>query len=165
MWGFDIVVTERNEICCPFGSSYSLCLILLPASRVVHMDGLTRCRMYIKGIWGFAVSKYDKAKLAQRFPHVSFGHRIQFPDLSKLSIGIGSCISDDVWLSITACDASNESRIVIGHSVLIGRRSLVASAGQLEIGSYCLFAPNIYVSNAGHGFEEVCQQLASHGVV
>ena len=101
--------------------------------------------------------------LVLAFPGVSFGHGVQCIGLRSISIGAGSCIADDVWLNVNLRTGPN--RICIGRSVLIGRRGVISSADPLEIGSFCLFAPNVYVSNADHDYSESYRQpLIASGI-
>jgi acetyltransferase-like isoleucine patch superfamily enzyme len=91
-----------------------------------------------------------KQGLERQFPKVKFGHRVQLPALHGLEIGMGSCIADDVWLN--DCHEDGTVRIRIGMSVLVGRRGVISAASPIEIGNYCLFAPNVYVSNVDHDY-------------
>jgi acetyltransferase-like isoleucine patch superfamily enzyme len=46
-------------------------------------------------------------------------------------------------------------RMVIGTATLIGRRGVLSSGSYLEIGAYCLLAPQVYVASAEHLYEPV----------
>lgn len=86
--------------------------------------------------------------LEQRFPDVTFGNGVQLIGIANTTIGYGSCIGDDSWLNV--CVRDDQPRLIIGDSVLIGRGSMLSSGGRLEIASFNLFAPRVYVSNVDH---------------
>ncbi len=85
--------------------------------------------------------KYDGAFL---------GKGVQVCGVNNVSIGKGSCISDDVWLNV--CVRDEKKRLRIGKCVLIGRRSVVSTGGELEIGDYCITAPNVYIGDVDHDY-------------
>lgn len=91
--------------------------------------------------------------LTQQFPKVSFGEKVQLFGVKSISIGPGSCIGDDVWLN--DCVRDGETRLKLGKCVLIGRRSIVSSAGYLEIGDHTITGPNVYVSNVDHDYRNI----------
>ena len=90
--------------------------------------------------------------LKKRFPGITIGKGVQIVQLDNISIGPGSLIGEDSWLSI-GCSKDNQLRIKIGKCVCIGRRNTITSGGFVEIGDYCLFAPNVYIGNADHIYE------------
>ena len=98
--------------------------------------------------------------LQTTFPKVFFGNRIQAGDACSIQIGDGSCVGSDVWFSTCFADAS----IVIGKSVLVGRRSVISASRRLEIGCFCVFAPNVYVSDTNHEYRDVSKPIFSQGI-
>ncbi|KPA19309.1 Macrocin-O-methyltransferase [Candidatus Magnetomorum sp. HK-1] len=90
--------------------------------------------------------------LKQRFPDITFGKNVQIDQINNISIGPGSLIGEDSWLSTDSRDA-NKIQVKIGKCVCIGRRNTIASAGFLEIADFCMFAPNVYIGNADHIYE------------
>lgn len=100
--------------------------------------------------------------LPSHFPGVSFGANIQVIGLRNITIGEGSCIGDNVWLNV--CIRDDSVRLKIGKSLLIGRQTIISTAGYLEIGDYCVFAPRVYVSDADHIFADIYQPVMQQGV-
>jgi len=113
--------------------------------------------------WWSPPSEAERARLAleQRFAGVSFGTDIQIIGLDSLEIGKGSCVSDHVW--INDCVRDGSKRLVLGKYVLIGRSSMISTAGRLEIGDFCLLGPGVYVSDADHVFEDPFQPFIQQG--
>lgn len=89
--------------------------------------------------------------LKKAFPNVSFGIGVQCIGIGSIRIGEGSCIADDVWLNV--CIRDGKTRMNIGNSVLIGRRSHISAGTYLEIGDFSLLAPNVYIASVDHNYE------------
>jgi acetyltransferase-like isoleucine patch superfamily enzyme len=89
--------------------------------------------------------------LAQYFPHAFCGKNVQVCGIRNVSIGAGSCIGDDTWLNV--CLRDDKVRLKIGRCVLVGRRNVISTGGQLEIGDYCISAPNVYVGDVNHAYQ------------
>jgi acetyltransferase-like isoleucine patch superfamily enzyme len=96
------------------------------------------------------------------FSNVTFGNHVQIIGVRNVSIGEGSCIADDVWLNV--CIQDRQKRLTIGKCVLIGRRSTISTAGILEIGDYTILAPNVYVSDANHDYDDIMLPILFKGV-
>jgi acetyltransferase-like isoleucine patch superfamily enzyme len=90
--------------------------------------------------------------LERRFPGVGFGNHVQILGLAETSIGEGSIVGEDTWLNVAVRDGNR--RLSIGKCVCIGRHNMLSTAGNLEIGDYCLFGPQVFVSDADHGFSD-----------
>jgi len=100
-------------------------------------------------------------EISSLFPRVYFGDRVQAESPSNIKIGDGSCIGEEAWLSTNLADSS----ILIGIRVLIGRRSLISAGKQLEIGSFCVLAPNVYVSDTDHGYKDITKPIMEQDIV
>lgn len=85
------------------------------------------------------------------FPDSFFGKGVQVCGVKNLSVGAGSCIGDDTWLNV--CIRDDKVRLKIGKCVLIGRRDVISTGGEMEIGDYCIFAPNVYVGDVDHDYQ------------
>ena len=96
------------------------------------------------------------------FPHVSFGNNVQIIGVKNLEIGEGSCVGDDTWLNI--CLRDEKLRMKLGKCVLVGRQSVISTAGYLEIGDYCVLAPRVYVADANHIYEDIRKPILQQGV-
>src|SRR5690606_29453701 len=84
---------------------------------------------------------------------VEFGANVQLIGMKNIHIGNHSIVADNVW--INDCMRDNISEIIIGESCLIGKSSMINSADYLEIADYCLIAPNVFISNADHNYEDI----------
>lgn len=89
--------------------------------------------------------------LAAAFPGVSFGRDVQCLGIGATRIGRGSCIGDGTW--INAATRDGEVRMVIGECVLVGRRATLSSGSYLEIASFTIFGPNVFVSSSEHEYQ------------
>ncbi|MNS01494.1 Maltose O-acetyltransferase [compost metagenome] len=99
--------------------------------------------------------------LVDAFPNVTFGHGVQLLGIRNIVIGRGSCVGDQVWLNI--CERDSALRMRIGECVLVGRQSMISTGGYLEIGSYCVLAPRVYISDADHVFADINQPILQQG--
>jgi acetyltransferase-like isoleucine patch superfamily enzyme len=105
---------------------------------------------------------YGEQEIHDIFPQISFGHSVQLIGVKNINIDNGTVISDNVWLNV--CIRDEKIRMKIGKCVLIGRQSVVSTAGYLEIGDYCLFGPRVYVSDADHVFCDISKPIVQQGV-
>jgi acetyltransferase-like isoleucine patch superfamily enzyme len=103
-----------------------------------------------------------RSDLEKRFAGVAFGTDIQILGVSELQIGTGSVVQDGTWINV--CCRDGRSRIRIGLCVCVGRWNVLSTAGQMEIGDYCLFGPNVYISDTDHIFSDPMRPYASQGV-
>lgn len=107
-------------------------------------------------------SALDRAEAdPQTADDVSWGQNVQVVGRDEIRIGSGSCIADQAWLNV--CTRDRQIRMVIGRCVLIGRQSVISSAGYLEIGDFCLLAPRVLVSNADHVFDDIYRPYLEQG--
>ncbi|BBD09310.1 acyltransferase [Desulfovibrio ferrophilus] len=104
---------------------------------------------------------HSPTPLEAKFPDVSFGNNVQILGLANTRIGSGSVIADNCWLNV--CDRDDQTRMVIGQNVLIGRQSFISSGGQLEIGDHCLFGPQVFVSDADHVVDNITRPYSEQG--
>jgi acetyltransferase-like isoleucine patch superfamily enzyme len=86
---------------------------------------------------------------------------VQVLGIKNISIGEGTCIGDSSWLNV--CIRDHEIRMRIGHCVLVGRQAVISTAGYLEIGDYCVFAPRVYISDADHIYAAPYQPILQQG--
>ena len=94
------------------------------------------------------------------FPKVTFGKFVQIDEPSKIRIGIRSYIGESCWIS--TCFPNTV--IVIGENALIGRRSVISASKRLEIGSFCVLSPNVYVSDTNHNYKNILVPILGQGV-
>jgi len=97
------------------------------------------------------------------WPGVTIGKNCQFLGYSEISIGKGTIIGKNSWLNV--CIRDGQKRIVIGEKVLIGKDTMLSTGGNLSIGDYCVFAPNVFVSDADHVFQNPYRPIMSQGAV
>lgn len=100
--------------------------------------------------------------LDQYFNNVAICQSVQMLGIKNIEIGEGTVIGDDVWLNVAYRD--ERKRLKIGKSVLIGRRNVLSSGGCIEIGDYCIFAPNVYISDTDHLYDNIEFPVVLQGV-
>jgi acetyltransferase-like isoleucine patch superfamily enzyme len=89
--------------------------------------------------------------LASSFPGVTFGQDVQCIGVSGTRIGQGTCVGDGTWFNLALRDKT--VRMVVGECVLVGRRNSFSSGTYLEIGSFTICAPNVFVASTEHQIE------------
>jgi acetyltransferase-like isoleucine patch superfamily enzyme len=67
----------------------------------------------------------------------------------RLQIGQHVLLEPDVWLTAPA-----PARITIGQGTFLNIGVMVAAAGLVEIGEYCMFANGCFVTDADHRFDD-----------
>jgi len=95
----------------------------------------------------------------QHYPEVSFGECVQILGIAGVTIGAGTCIGDGSWLNV----CNPEARMTIGRTVLIGRYSMLSTAGTFEIGDFTILAPRVFVSDADHVVSDIYQPILQQG--
>lgn len=96
------------------------------------------------------------------YPNVSFGSLVQIIGVMNTSIGPGSAIADNCWLNV--CIRDDKIRMRIGKGVLVGRGSVLSTAGYFELGDYCLLAPSVYIADSDHRYQDVETPVLMQGV-
>jgi len=61
-------------------------------------------------------------------------------------------------------DELGDGKIVIKHNAAIGERSIIAANESVVIGEFAMLAPNVYICDTDHGYEDIltppmCQPL------
>jgi acetyltransferase-like isoleucine patch superfamily enzyme len=88
--------------------------------------------------------------LIDYFPGVTFGKGVQVIGIRNTRIGPGSCISDDTWVNV--CNRDEDIHLRVGKCVLIGRRNILNTSGDLEIGDYTITGPGTYIGDVDHDY-------------
>lgn len=101
------------------------------------------------------------APLERTFPRVGFGSHVQILGRAETAIGEGSIVGEDAWLNVAIRDGSR--RLTIGRCVCIGRHNVLSTSGHLEIGDYCLFGPQVYISDTDHVFADPFRPYVAQG--
>lgn len=109
-----------------------------------------------------AIEQGVDADLLKRFPDVAFGSLVQILGTKNTSIGKGSAIGDNCWLNV--CIRDDQIRMRIGKGVLVGRGSVLSTAGQFELADYCLLAPQVYIADSDHIYEDIMSPIVTQGV-
>ncbi|NCC60632.1 MAG: acyltransferase [Verrucomicrobiae bacterium] len=104
---------------------------------------------------------HTEQSLHNRFPKVEFGCNVQLIGIANIHIGNGSCISDNSWLNV--CFRDDKIRLNIGKRVLVGRGSMLSAGGLLELGDYCLLAPQVFISDANHVYANITRPYMDQG--
>lgn len=90
----------------------------------------------------------------------------RFGNLNQVWLGDNITIHPNCW--IFALDeyenAGKDNKLVIGNNSCIGMNCIVAAAKKVEIGENVFFAPHVYVSDHGHGYEDPDIPIACQGI-
>ena len=105
---------------------------------------------------------HDGELLQKTYPEVHFGKSVQLLGIKNTTIGAGSIVGDDAWINVAIRD--DQLKIKIGKKVCIGRRSTISAGGYVEIGDYCLLAPNVYIAETNHKYTDVTRSILDQGV-
>ncbi len=76
----------------------------------------------------------------------------------RLSIGEGSLLEPDVWLT-----AGDGGRIVIGAGTFLNRGVMIAATGLVEIGDHCMLANGCFVTDGNHRFDDLGKPVTWQG--
>jgi acetyltransferase-like isoleucine patch superfamily enzyme len=84
-----------------------------------------------------------------------------------ISIGRDVNIGRDSWIHCPAEFMEGKQRspvIVIDDGVDMGRRAVISGVKSVHIGKNVLFAPNVYISDHSHKFEDVERPINDQGI-
>jgi len=136
-------------------------------SGVIFDENRAKQRQQGYDLFSFFARKPSKADIQfQTLPKyhgssITIGKDVQIIGSKNIQIGDGTCIGDNAWLNV--CIRDEKLRMKIGRCVLIGRQSVISTAGYLEIGDYSLLAPRVFVSDADHIYTDIYQPVIQQG--
>ena len=88
-------------------------------------------------------------------------------DVEYISIGKNVNIERDSWIHCPLEFMEGKPQppiIIIEDGVDMGRRAMITGVKRVHIGKNVLFAPNVYVSDHSHGFEDVERPINDQGI-
>lgn len=88
---------------------------------------------------------------------------VQVLGWKNVRIGSGSIISENTWININHRNSETIS-LSIGDNCFIGRRNFFSTGSAIEIGDYCLTAPNCNFLGADHIYQSPFTPYISSGV-
>ena len=88
---------------------------------------------------------------------------VQVLGWENVRIGSNSIISEDSWININHRSSETIS-LSIGDNCFIGRRNFFTTGGSIEIGDYCLTAPNCNFLGADHIYSSPFAPYITSGV-
>jgi acetyltransferase-like isoleucine patch superfamily enzyme len=97
-------------------------------------------------------------------PHTRIAPPFLFRNLHQVSLG------EDVWINtncvLAAIGDRNEPRtkLTIGAHVKLGIGSTIVAAREVVIGEYVLTAPNVYIADQAHNYEDIAIPIVQQGI-
>lgn len=90
----------------------------------------------------------------------------RFANLNKICLGNNVTIHYNCW--IIACDeyerTGKENKLFIGNNTSIGMNCIIAAVQKVEIAENVIFAPHVYLSDFGHGYEDPEKPISQQGI-
>jgi len=82
-----------------------------------------------------------------------------------MCLGDGVIVNRDCWFVTLDSQSGNNSPKLRIHSFAgIGMGATISAAGRIEIGEYALLARNVYISDHGHGYEDLDKPIMHQGI-
>ncbi len=98
--------------------------------------------------------------LEKIYADVSFGLNVQIIGITNTKIGAGSCIGDNTWINVCYRDEQTVSAL---ENDSYRQKFHDSAGGNITIGDFCLFAPNVYVSEADHKYQNITRPYSEQG--
>jgi acetyltransferase-like isoleucine patch superfamily enzyme len=109
------------------------------------------------------------ALLASQFREFGAGARVsppfRFHGLHQISLGEHSYIARNCWIHVVEDHERNDScKISIQAHAGIGMGSHISAVQEVVIGEHALLAPNVYISDHAHAYENVNVPVMCQGI-
>jgi acetyltransferase-like isoleucine patch superfamily enzyme len=89
----------------------------------------------------------------------------RFCNLRQISLGKGVIVSRDCWfVALNNGENGDGPKLIIDSHAGIGMGATISAARRVEIGEFVLLARNVYISDHGHGFEDVSVPVMHQGI-
>jgi len=85
-------------------------------------------------------------------------------DFSYTHIGTGTFIKDNSWLNICSYESNTQPKIIIEDGCQIGSRFTISIANRGIIEKNVIIAPNVYISDCSHKYENVGIPIMNQGI-
>ncbi|MBI5849281.1 MAG: SPASM domain-containing protein [Nitrospirae bacterium] len=82
----------------------------------------------------------------------------------RMQFGKGVVIQKDCWLNIAFQQAGTGPMIIIGEGSNIGRRCILSAANKIEIGKNVLLAPNVFIADTHHAYQQIGIPIMNQGI-
>jgi acetyltransferase-like isoleucine patch superfamily enzyme len=107
--------------------------------------------------------------LASQFKEFGVGARIsppfRFYGLHQISVGEHAYIARNCWIHVVGDDDHEDrARIIIHAHTGIGMGSHISAVREVVIGEHVLLAPNVYISDHAHAYENVELPVMRQGI-
>jgi acetyltransferase-like isoleucine patch superfamily enzyme len=110
--------------------------------------------------------------LKTTYPFPEFGSGVSFhyscdvarPASRHICVKDGVYAAPDVWLTVVHYPEEMDTKIVLGRSVKIGRRSTISAKNYVEIGDEVLFGPAVLIMDHNHEFGDPFLPILNQGV-
>jgi acetyltransferase-like isoleucine patch superfamily enzyme len=107
--------------------------------------------------------------LSSQFKEFGAGARIsppfRFYGLNQMSLGESVMIHRDCWLqTFPDPGGADASKLVIKSHAGIGMGAQISAAKQVLIEEYVMLAPNVYISDVSHAFENIEVPIMRQGI-
>ncbi len=114
--------------------------------------------------------RYLWIKIRFRFVHVGFGSYIpsscKITGSSCIELGRNVTMSKDCWLSVPNWLIYGKKAgltIKIGDNTSFEKRCSITAANKIHIGENVLFAPNVFITDHNHNYEDITQPIKLQG--
>lgn len=107
--------------------------------------------------------------LASQFKEIGGGSRItppcRFFGLNQVSLGKNVIVHRSCWLqTIPDSDGNDAPKLLIESNANVGMGATISAAKRVVLEEHVLLAPNVYISDHGHAFENINLPIARQGL-
>ena len=114
------------------------------------------------------ILSHARHSLRARGKGVDIDHRAVVDGANYIEIADDVFVQRGAWLVVPLFDmASVEDRayLTVGRGTRIGPNRRISAANRVEIEDHVLFAPNVYVSDHAHAYEDIDRPISHQGIV
>jgi acetyltransferase-like isoleucine patch superfamily enzyme len=84
--------------------------------------------------------------------------------IERMIFGKNVVIQKDCWLNIAFNNPAPGTMIVINEGSNIGRRCTISAANKIIIGKFVLIAPNVFIADTHHAYQEIEIPIMHQGI-
>lgn len=85
-------------------------------------------------------------------------------NIDRIKLSNGVIVQKECWLDIAYNNPAHKYLIEIGEGSNIGRRCEISAANKIIIGKNVLIAPNVFISDCSHEYEDVNKPIMYQGL-
>ncbi|NFR88446.1 methyltransferase domain-containing protein, partial [Clostridium botulinum] len=136
-------------------------------NKISNIDIKNEVKVYqyiIKANSDLGLIHKSKNEITKKKNNYFISNSCDIRGVNKINFGEGVVIQEDCWLNIALDNEQKEIMLDIKCGTNIGRRSVISVSNKIVIGEKVLIAPNVYITDHGHEFNDINIPIMDQGI-